>query len=211
LERLGLEDRDELTLMRAFQAGDVDALSELIKRRKAWLFNIAKRTVSNPQLAEDGVQEALIQIYKGAKAFRGDSQVATWMYQIVVRCCIEVVRKEKVRAADALPEDSDNLIGSTNKFEDQVVDVLFIHDALRRLEPEHREILKLVWLEELSHGEVSERLNIPLGTVKSRASRGQSRLKEVIREILSENGNQEATSSVQDSEVTNVRNFRRRT
>lgn len=88
---------------------------------------------------------------------------------------------------------------------------MFIHGALAELEPAHREILEFIWLKELSHEEVSNHLSIPIGTVKSRASRAQGRLKEVIQEILLENGNQRATSSVKESEVKNVRDFRRRT
>ena len=206
-----LIERDDLALIRAFQDGEIDALSLLLKRRRTWLYNIAKRTVSDPQVAEDGLQEALVQIWKGATDFRGDSQVTTWMYQIVTRCCIDVVRKENVRKAEAMQEDSENLLGSTTGFEGKVVDTLFINGALAELEPAHREILELIWLKELSHEEASERLGIPIGTVKSRASRAQGRLKEVVQEILLENGNQMATSSVKESEVKNVRDFRRRT
>ena len=209
LEQAELDELGDIELIKAFQGGNSDALSHLLKRRKTWLYNVAKRAVSDPQIAEDGLQEALVQIWKGAKEFRGESQVTTWMYQIVFRCCIDVVRKENVRKADALPEDSENFIGSSTGFESQIADKLLIHGALAELEAGHREVLELVWLKELSHEEASERLGVPIGTVKSRTSRAQARLKEVIQEILSESGNQRATSSVKESEVTNVRYFRR--
>ena len=209
MEQAELDELGDIELIKAFQSGNSDALSHLLRRRKTWLYNVAKRAVSDPQVAEDGLQEALVQIWKGAKEFRGESQVTTWMYQIVFRCCIDVVRKENVRKADALPEDSENLIGSSTGFESQIADKLLIHGALAELEAGHREVLELVWLKELSHEEASERLGVPIGTVKSRASRAQARLKEVIQEILSESGNQRATSSVKESEVTNVRYFRR--
>jgi RNA polymerase sigma-70 factor, ECF subfamily len=210
LEQVELDELSDIELIGAFQGGNTDALSHLLKRRKTWLYNVAKRAVSDPQVAEDGLQEALVQIWKGAKEFRGESQVTTWMYQIVFRCCIDVVRKENVRKADALPEDSESLIGSSTGFESQIADKLLIHGALAELEAGHREVLELVWLKELTHEEASERLGVPIGTVKSRTSRAQARLKEVIQEILSESGNQRATSSVKESEVTNVRYFRRR-
>ncbi len=209
MEQAELDELGDIELIKAFQGGNSDALSHLLKRRKTWLYNVAKRAVSDPQIAEDGLQEALVQIWKGAKEFRGESQVTTWMYQIVFRCCIDVVRKENVRKTEALPEDSENLIGSSTGFESQIADKLLIHGALAELEAGHREVLELVWLKELSHEEASERLGVPIGTVKSRASRAQARLKEVIQEILSESGNQSATSSVKESEVTNVRYFRR--
>ena len=209
LENAELDELSDIELIKSFQEGNTDALTYLLKRRKTWLYNVAKRAVSDPQIAEDGLQEALVQIWKGAKEFRGDSQVTTWMYQIVFRCCIDVVRKENVRKADALPEDSENLIGSSTGFESQIADKLLISAALAELEPGHREVIELVWLKQLTHEEASERLGVPIGTVKSRTSRAQARLKEVIQEILSESGNQRATSSVKESEVTNVRYFRR--
>jgi len=209
LEHLELDELSDIELIGAFQGGNADALSHLLKRRKTWLYNVAKRAVSDPQVAEDGLQEALVQIWKGAKEFRGESQVTTWMYQIVFRCCIDVVRKENVRKAEALPDESENFLGSSTGFESQIADKLLIHGALAELEPGHREVLELGWLRELTQEEVSERLGVPIGTVKSRTSRAQARLKEVIQEILSESGNQRATSSVKESEVKNVRYFRR--
>ena len=209
MEHLELDELSDIELIGAFQGGNADALSHLLKRRKTWLYNVAKRAVSDPQVAEDGLQEALVQIWKGAKEFRGESQVTTWMYQIVFRCCIDVVRKENVRKAEALPDESENFLGSSTGFESQIADKLLIHGALAELEPGHREVLELGWLRELTQEEVSERLGVPIGTVKSRTSRAQARLKEVIQEILSESGNQRATSSVKESEVKNVRYFRR--
>ena len=209
MEHLELDELSDIELIGAFQEGNADALSHLLKRRKTWLYNVAKRAVSDPQVAEDGLQEALVQIWKGAKEFRGESQVTTWMYQIVFRCCIDVVRKENVRKAEALPDESENFLGSSTGFESQIADKLLIHGALAELEPGHREVLELGWLRELTQEEVSERLGVPIGTVKSRTSRAQARLKEVIQEILSESGNQRATSSVKESEVKNVRYFRR--
>jgi RNA polymerase sigma-70 factor (ECF subfamily) len=209
LEHFELDELSDIELIGAFQEGNTLALSHLLKRRKTWLYNVAKRTVSDLQVAEDGLQEALVQIWKGAKEFRGDSQVTTWMYQIVYRCCIDVVRKENVRKAEALPDNTEDLIDPSTGFESQIDDKLLIHAALAELEAVHREVIELIGLKELTYEEVSEHLGLPIGTVKSRTSRAQARLKEVIQEILAEYGNQRATSSVKESEVRNVRYFRR--
>ena len=110
------------------------------------------------------------------------------MHQVVVRACIDVLRKEKIRSHSSLPEDAEQLIPSTVRFEDQLVDAMLIHGALQELEPNQGEILRLIWLKEMSYEEVAQQLNLPLGTVKSRASRAQSRLKEILQNILAENG-----------------------
>ena len=168
--------------------GEKEAMAQLLRRRQKWLYNVARKTISNESLIEDGLQEALVQIWKGASTFRGDSQVTTWMHQVVVRSCIDVLRKEKIRSHSSLPEDAEQLIPSTVRFEDQLVDTMLVHGALLELEPNQGEILRLIWLKEMSYEEVAQQLNLPLGTVKSRASRAQSRLKEILQNILAENG-----------------------
>lgn len=168
--------------------GEKEAMAQLLRRRQKWLYNVARKTISNESLIEDGLQEALVQIWKGANSFRGDSQVTTWMHQIVVRACIDILRKEKLRSHAPLPDGADQLIPSTVRFENQLVDTMLIHGALQELEPNQSQILRLIWLEEMSYEEVAQMLNLPLGTVKSRASRSQSRLKMVLQEILSEDG-----------------------
>ena len=168
--------------------GEKEAMAQLLRRRQKWLYNVARKTISNESLIEDGLQEALVHIWKGASTFRGDSQVTTWMHQVVVRACIDVLRKEKIRSHSSLPEDAKQLIPSTVRFEDQLVDTMLVHGALLELEPNQGEILRLIWLKEMSYEEVAQQLNLPLGTVKSRASRAQSRLKEILQNILAENG-----------------------
>lgn len=204
-------EQSDIDLMHAYQAGDPASLSMLLKRREKWLFNVAKKTIQNPDLAADGLQEALIQIWRGAAEFRGESQVTTWMYQIVTRSCIDLLRKEKIRTFEAfMPEDFENRAG-TSDFESQLADKLLIHGALAELEPTTAACIVAVWLEDLSYEQASIRLGIPVGTVKSRVSRGQSRLKQIISEISREIGNQKEIPNVQGVEVKNVRNLRRET
>lgn len=204
-------EQSDIDLMHAYQAGDPASLSMLLKRREKWLFNVAKKTIQNPDLAADGLQEALIQIWRGAAEFRGESQVTTWMYQIVTRSCIDLLRKEKIRTFEAfMPEDFENRAG-TSDFELQLADKLLIHGALAELEPTTAACIEAVWLEDLSYEQASIRLGIPVGTVKSRVSRGQSRLKQIISEISREIGNQKEIPNVQRVEVKNVRNLRRET
>lgn len=198
----------DIELMRAYQAGDSSALALLLGRRQKWLFNVAKKTIQNPDLAADGLQEALVQIWRGATNFRGDSQVTTWMYQIVTRCCIDLLRKERIRTFDSfVPEEHEDRSASTS-FESTLADKLLIHGALAELEPSIAQCIQMVWLEDLSYQEVSDLLAIPIGTVKSRVSRGQARLKLIISEISQDIGNQIGVDDVQGVEVKNVRYLR---
>lgn len=187
----------EEALSAMFSAGDVHALESLLKRREKWLWNVAKKTVRDQSLAEEALQEALLSIWKNAHTFRGDSQVSSWMYQIVTRSCIDVLRKEKLRTHGSLNElEQFDDIGGSSAFENALVDGLLIHSALLELEPAHREILTLIELDGLSVQEASTCLGIPAGTVKSRAARGREALKGILIKILEETGNQGDISNV---------------
>jgi RNA polymerase sigma-70 factor (ECF subfamily) len=197
---LAQEDYLEATeeaLLGMFNAGDKSALEALFKRREKWLWNVAKKSIRDPSLAEEALQEALVSIWKNAHTFRGESQVTSWMYQIVSRSCIDVLRKEQIRSHGSLNElEQFDDVGGVSTFEDALIDGLLIHSALLELENTHKEVLVLVELEGFSIQEASERLGIPIGTVKSRAARGRDALKLKLTKILEEIGNQNMNSNV---------------
>jgi RNA polymerase sigma-70 factor (ECF subfamily) len=153
-------------------------------------------------LAEEALQEALVLIWKNAHTFRGESRVSTWMYQIVSRSCIDVLRKEQIRSHASLNElEQFDDIGGTSSFENALVDGLAVHAALLEIEPAQRQVIQLIDLDGMSVQEASRVLGVPVGTVKSRAARGRESLKIVLSKILSINGNQSVLSNVIPLEV----------
>lgn len=191
------ESSTDEVLMAMFNDGDKRALEALLIRREKWLWNVARKSIRDVNLAEEALQEALVLIWKNANTFRGESLVTSWMYQIVSRACIDILRKEQIRAHSSLNElEQFDDIGGTSGFESALVDGLAVHAALLEIEQEHREVITLLDLEGLSVQEASQALGIPVGTVKSRAARGRKSLKQVLMRILSENGNQMLYSNV---------------
>ena len=182
------------------------ALVALLKRRETWLWNVAKKTVRDSSLAEEALQEALVLIWRNAATFRGESQVTSWMYQIVTRAAIDLLRKERIRTHSSI-DDLENVdsFGGISTFEDALVDSLLVHGALLDIPPEQAIIIKMLDLEGYDLKEVSEILKIPQGTVKSRASRGRVSLKDAILKLVSESGNQSDFSNVIPLGVKNVR------
>ena len=194
----------EEALLAMFNDGDAQALNSLIIRREKWLWNVAKKVIRDESLAEEALQEALVLIWKNAHTFRGESQVSTWMYQIVSRSCIDVLRKEQIRSHASLNElEQFDDIGGTSSFENALVDGLAVHAAMLEIEPAQRDVIQLIDLDGMSVQEASQALGIPVGTVKSRAARGRESLKIVLTKILSTNGNQSAISNVIPLEVKN--------
>jgi RNA polymerase sigma-70 factor (ECF subfamily) len=198
------EASTEEALLAMFNDGDARALESLLIRREKWLWNVAKKVIRDESLAEEALQEALVLIWKNAHTFRGESQVSTWMYQIVSRSCIDVLRKEQIRSHASLNElEQFDDIAGTSSFENGLVDGLAVHAAMLEIEPAQRAVIQLIELDGMSVQEASQALGIPVGTVKSRAARGRESLKIVLTKILSTNGNQSAISNVIPLEVKN--------
>ena len=191
------ESPTEEALLAMFNQGDSSALEALLIRREKWLWSVARKSIRDLSLAEEALQEALVLIWKNAHTFRGESQVSSWMYQIVSRACIDTLRKEQIRTHSSLNElEQIDDIGGSSSFENALVDGLAVHSALLEIEPEHKDVITLLDLEGMSVEEASKVLGIPAGTVKSRAARGRESLKQVLTKILSENGNQKENSNV---------------
>ena len=179
-------------LLSYFKNGQNEALVALLTRRKTWLWNVAKKSIRDRSLAEDALQEALVSIWKNAHTFRGESQVSSWLYQI----------RSHVSLTDLEQFDD---IGGSSTFENATIDSLLVHGALLELEPQHREVINLIDLEGHSVQEVSELLGIPIGTVKSRASRGREALRQILLKIIETNGNQTRDTNVIPLGVKNAK------
>ena len=99
------DELDDLALIRAHQDGDDEAFGVLFARHKDRLWAVAVRTTGNVEDAADALQDGLIKAFRGAETFRGDSQVTTWLHRIIVNASLDRLRRNKVRAADPLPDD----------------------------------------------------------------------------------------------------------
>lgn len=94
-----LSDRDLLAL---HVAGDDQAFGELFRRHKDRMWAVALRTVRDPELAADCVQDGFIAAFRRADSFRGEAAVTTWLHRIVVNACLDRLRRRRPTAE--LPE-----------------------------------------------------------------------------------------------------------
>ncbi len=175
-------------LLRAHVDGDPDAFATLFRRHRDRLWAVALRTMGNPEDASDGLQDGMIAAYRRAGSFRGDAAVTTWLHRVVVNACLDRLRAAKVRRAEPLPEDLEDigdrgsLVNSTTEAADPadlaVVDERrrIVLAALDRLPADQKAALILVDMEGYPVAEVAVMLDCAVGTVKSRCSRGRARL-----------------------------------
>jgi RNA polymerase sigma-70 factor (ECF subfamily) len=194
-----LTELDDRALLEAHSSGDPDAFGVLFTRHRDRLWAVAVRTTGNPEDAADALQEALISAFKRAGDFRGDAQVTTWLHRIVVNASLDRLRRNKVRAAQPLPEDLEDraargaVIGgddsASHPSRDPATAAVAAEQrstvlaALARLPDEQRAALVLVDMEGYPVEEAGRILDCPVGTVKSRCARGRHRLVGILKEM----------------------------
>jgi len=179
---------DDRALLAAHVNGDPDAFGTLFARHRDRLWAVALRTTGDPEEAADALQDALISAFRRADSYRGDAAVTTWLHRIIVNACLDRLRRRQVRLADSLPDDLEEYAGrgslatSTTTAVDPVEFLLdeeqrvAVLAALDSLPPDQKAALVLVDMEGYSIDEAAAILECPSGTVKSRCSRGRSRL-----------------------------------
>jgi RNA polymerase sigma-70 factor (ECF subfamily) len=171
---------DEEVLERVARA-DEAALAEAYDRFGRVAYGLSFRILRDAALAEDAVQDAFLTVWRTAVSFdarRG--KAATWIMTLVHRRAVDVVRRENRRRAQPL-DDAPQGTGETT---DEAAAVReqrrAVQGALAQLSPDQREALELSYYGGLSQTELSERLGVPLGTVKSRMFAALAKLRELL-------------------------------
>ena len=160
--------------------GDSAAFSELVRRHQDRLWAVALRTLGDREEAADAVQDALLSAYRAAGGFRGDAKVSTWLHRIVVNACLDRVRRQQARPTVPLPDDDRHLAAGDALANRELATDL--GRALATLPTEQRLAIVLVDAQGYPVDEVARLLAIPVGTVKSRCSRGRARLATLLRD-----------------------------
>jgi len=177
--------RTDAQLLAAHHHGDGRAFAELVERHGNLLWSIAVRTVGRSQDAADVVQEALIAAHRRAGTFRGDASVRTWLQRIVVNACLDRLRRDSRRpSVVAWPEH--DLPACRPDPATELATRLAVSDALAELPAEQRVAVVLVDVHGCAYAEAAEILGVPLGTAKSRCSRGRARLAVLLGHLREE-------------------------
>jgi RNA polymerase sigma-70 factor (ECF subfamily) len=165
-----LSDSD---LLQQVANGSESAFGELYDRYSKAIYNYLLRLIFEHTVAEDLLQETFLVAWQKAVAFRNDSRVSTWLFSIAHYRAIDWLRHQKVR--HRYQEDVGRFltvdVESHFSFDDVVHQGLQnekIWRALDRLSLEHRSVLQLAFVYDMSYQEIATVMNCPLGTVKSR-------------------------------------------
>lgn len=186
---------DDAALVAAAQAGDRNALDQLLRRHYDRIHGVCRRIAGSTRDADDACQEALIKIVRSLPRFDGRSSFGTWAYRIATNASLDELRKRSRRPAlHAVDDDGRREAADTAAAAaiDQYSDAVLLDDALRSLPDDLRSAVVLRDVADLDYAEIADALDVPLGTVKSRISRGRSLLAERLRLDLAQPlGNQD--------------------
>lgn len=151
-------------------------------RVKSYVFKLG----SDEAMAEEIAQQTLLQVWRKAPLFDHTKAAAsTWIFTIARNLRLDMIRKEKHYDYDdqdlnEIEDDADAQDVAIARSQDELI----LRTAVGQLPPEQNEIIRLSFYEGLSHGEISTKLNLPLGTVKSRMRLAFKRIKESVGEVL---------------------------
>jgi RNA polymerase sigma factor (sigma-70 family) len=165
-------------LGRRLAAGDTEALQAVYATYGGPMMTAALHHLAGDRrLAEEAVQAALLKAWRSASTFDATRPLAPWLYAIVRHCAIDLRRHEH-RHNLASPDAVDGNFGTRedDPFESAAT-AWTVRAALERLPAKEHSVIRLMYFEGLTQGEVAARLDIPLGTVKTRSARAHHRLR----------------------------------
>jgi RNA polymerase sigma-70 factor (ECF subfamily) len=180
-------------LLAKFLDGDHDAFSALMGRHEDRIFGLCVRMLHNRSDALESTQEIFITAFRRASSFRGDSAFGTWLYRIAINHCKDVLRRHK----DVLLEQEHLEIDRRPRTEGALDDIanlrLDLSRALAELPDDYREAVVMHDLGGLPYEEIATITGVPIGTVKSRISRGRRRLaRSLEHEVVSDTSKDQA-------------------
>ena len=169
-------------LLDAFRRREPQAVRALYEEYGKLVYAVAIRTLGRHDLAEDATQQTFVRAWQAADRVDVSRNIAPWLATIAKRVAIDMYRHEARRSASGLDEVSQHdpaLV--TLPPELGTADAVWrVRGAIDELPPEEAAVVRMQHLDGMTHTEISEKLDIPLGTVKSRSHRAHARLAKLL-------------------------------
>ena len=188
-------NQTDLELVRRVQSGDKSAFDVLVLKYQQKVINLVTRYVHDPHIAMDVSQESFIKAYKGLKNFRGDSAFYTWLYRISINTAKNhLVSKSRrmpdddIDAQEAEQYDGGGKLRDISTPENQMLAEEIkstLNKAIEELPDDLRIAITLRELEGLSYEEISDAMDCPIGTVRSRIFRARESIENELAPLLS--------------------------
>jgi len=183
---------DNSELIKKAIEGDEAAYRNLLENYRGALYNLLFKMVRNKEETEDLVQEAFMKAFKALPSFNEEYAFSTWLYKIAINNCIDHMRKKKLKTysinkpVQSKDGELDREFPDTSMSPDKSIlseeRSNIIESAIDELPENYKTAIIMRHSEEKSYEEISQILNIPLGTVKARIFRAREMLKKKLKD-----------------------------
>jgi len=167
---------DNLGLFARLRERDINAFEVLYDRYHRLVFGIAHRMLGEPAAAEDLVQSVFLKLWSTPDVFRAGN-FGAWISRVTRNQALDILRSKAMRAIDEMPADIPSE-GTVDEVVFARIDGARVRDALRALPDDQRIPIELGFFGGITHEQIAEQLNVPLGTIKTRIRSGLRRLRE---------------------------------
>ncbi len=215
---IGLQAEDA-SLLAELKAGSEEAFAVLIAQYHQQIFSLIARSLNDPTEAADVTQEVFIKVFRSIRSFNGEASLRTWLYRIALREASNRRRwwsrhKRQEITIDSSDREADEDAAPLLEFLAAKGESPFDHAAqgevraridaaLRDLPEQFRTVVVLREIDGFAYEEIAEVLNVNLGTVKSRLTRGRSMLRGLLStEVLSNHPSDGLASRFQTGKAT---------
>ncbi len=184
-----MPEKEDIELLEEVKDGNTDAFSIIVKRYQQQVARTVIGMLGNTSEADDVGQEVFVRLFRSIDKFRGDAALGTYLTRIAINLSLNEIKKQKRQRSHTYntinKEDNErdllqNLPNYDDEHEARDTQEL-VQMALGRLEPKFRSVIILRMLEGFSTKETAEILKVPLGTILSRLTRAQDKLKKELK------------------------------
>lgn len=166
-------------VLERFRTGDEAAVKAMYDRFGGPVYALSMSILKDTGLAADATQQTFIKAWRAASTYDPDRSPGPWIYAIARRTAIDMYRQR----ARVIPSPDLDVVSLPPGLE-TAWEVFEVRAALDQLPDDERSVIRLSHFEGLTHVEIAERLDIPVGTVKSRSHRAHKRLMEMLRHVV---------------------------
>ncbi len=187
---------EDIRIIDSVLKGDERKFSLLLNKYETAIFFRIKRYVKDEEVGRDLVQEVFEKVYVKLHTYNSTYAFSTWLYTIAERHTIDYLRKKKLQTVSI----DKPLDGKDGEMEIQIPDANYVpadsriirkeisakvDEAMNQLPEKYRAVLELRHFEEYTYEEISEELNLPIGTVKAHIYRGREQLAKLLKDLKS--------------------------
>jgi RNA polymerase sigma-70 factor (ECF subfamily) len=167
-------------LVQRILSGDKAAGEQFVIEHYEAIFRFLRNLTGSKEDAEDLTQQTFLRAWEALPSFRGDSSLSTWLHSIAYREYTHWLRSRR----EFVPLDE--IVDMPDEQANQNLEAVLLRWAIYRLDPEHREVFVLYYVQGFSVNEIAKIIGVPAGTVKSRLFFARQKLKELLSDVIPE-------------------------